>query len=124
MRNLIGKRITKKRDSSNKKAYQMHAWQDLVQEDGLIKVKTEPNASGKYELKTEAFLISQESRFHYAIKKYQTNCRGTKLFDVELHRINTTNGTAYGHGEAENFQIFVYNNIARTSFKFPQAVGT
>jgi hypothetical protein len=108
----------------NKKAYHSHFWRDLVQDDGLIKVKTEANASGKYELKAEAFLVSQESRYHYALHKNQTNCRGTELFDFELHRINTTNGTAYGHGEAESFQIFVNDNTARISFKFPTAVGT
>ncbi len=42
---------------------------------------------------------------------------------MKYNSIRTKNGTAYGHGEAENFQIDVYNT-ARISFKFPKAVGT
>ena len=109
--------------AENKKAYHAHYTRDLWQDDGIIKVKTEPNASGKYELKAEAFIVSQESRYTHSIRKYQTNCRGTELFDVKYNSIRTKNGTAYGHGEAENFQIDVYNT-ARISFKFPKAVGT
>ncbi len=53
----------------NKKAYHLHATRDLVQEEGIIKVKTEPNASGIYELKAEAFLVSQEAQISLRHKK-------------------------------------------------------
>ncbi|HEX8367641.1 MAG TPA: hypothetical protein VF604_03665 [Pyrinomonadaceae bacterium] len=114
---------TQSNQPPDKRHYHQHVWRDLVQHDGIIDIKTELNAGGKPELKATAGIISQEARYTYGIRTKSTNCKGTKSFEIAYHEIETTNGTAYGTGEAESFNLSVYNNVARLSFMFPKAVG-
>lgn len=109
---------------ADKRHYQQHFTRDLVQDDGIIDITTVKNADGKNELKTKAGVVSQESRYTHGKRTSSTNCRGANLTEYAYHHIQKRNGTAYGSGEAEIFNLSVYNNIARIGFRFPKAVGT